>query len=429
MIHAMNRTSEVSVLEEGKERCLTFPEGFFWGCATSPTQVEGETVNEWATFRARDNTTPDDACHHWRRYHYDFRCLASMHLNAYRLGFDWGRLQGGPGEPLQRDASLRYLEMLAELRSLGIEPFLTLFHFACPVWMAEKGGWLHPESPRWFADFTTRLVELTDGEVRYWIPINEPMVYALMGYVCGIFPPQKKYRWRAALRVVRHLREGHALAYEAIKSRLPEAEVGIAKHFKWFSPLRPWHPVDRISAALAIAIFDRWGLRCFVRHERRRVLDFIGVNYYGRLRMKGLSALSPLCGSSPTELARHHADCDDMWEQDPDHLVPCLREVGRRYRLPLFITEYGVATEDESLRTRFLREHLRRCHEAIGYGIDLRGFFYWSLLDNFEWNEGLTKKYGLVAVDFSDPERRRDIRRTGCVYGEIARQNSLRISS
>jgi beta-glucosidase len=398
---------------------VNFPQNFIWGCGTSPTQVEGETVNEWADFAAKDGTTPGDGPRHWRRYRFDFKCIGDMNLNAYRLGFDWGRLQKAPYEPLEREASLRYMEMLAELRSLGVEPFLTLFHFACPRWMAHRGGWHNKEAPHWFADFADRLAEMTDGEVRFWITHNEPIVYTFMSYILGEFPPQQWGRYDRAWTVLRNMVKGHELAMEKIRHHCPEAQIGITKHFKRFMPLRRWHPIDQTSSWVARQLFDRWGLKRF-KH-----CDFVGVNYYGRLRMKGFGGVSPLTGISEEELEQHGASCDDMWEQDPAYLAKCLGEVSRRTGLPIYITENGVATMDEELRQKYLSEHLSALAEAIGKQVDVRGYFYWSLIDNFEWSEGMTKRFGLVSVDFVDENRRREIRPTGRHYARIARANAV----
>lgn len=425
----MTSNTSAAVTPSATNGFRRFPDGFFWGCATSPTQIEGETVNEWAGYIAHDGSTPDDACNHWRRYRHDFRCLSTLNMNSYRFGFDWGRLQPGPFEPFERETSLRYMEMLAELRSHGIEPFLTLFHFACPQWMAHKQGWLHPESPAWFADFAQRLVEMTDGEVRHWITINEPVVYAFMAYVRGMFPPKRRHRYLQACTVLRHMQQAHALAYDAIHKEQPEARVGIAKHVKRFIPMRVWNPLDHLGARLAIRCFDRAWLDGFLHLQDRPISDFLGVNYYGRLRMKLYGAFSPVTGATRHQLHRCGITdtCDDMWEQDAEWLPVCLQALATRHRLPLYISENGVATDNETLRRHWLQAHLLKCHEALENGVDIRGYFYWSLLDNFEWAEGLTKRFGLMAVDFEDPGRRRDIRRTGFHYAAIARKNGVDI--
>ncbi|MFW5856734.1 MAG: glycoside hydrolase family 1 protein [Planctomycetota bacterium] len=403
---------------------LPFPAGFYWGCATSPAQIEGATASEYAGFRARDGATPDDGPDHWTRWEDDLQALGDLGLNAYRIGLDWGRLQPAPGAALAAEPLAQYREMLARLRARRVEPFVTLFHFACPAWMAEAGGWLHRDAPAWFADFARRTADACDG-VRYWITHNEPVVYALMAYIIGEFLPCRRHRPDLALRALRHLRRGHAQAYAAIRARRAEARVGFTKHFKGFQPFRRWHPVDVTTSWLARLLFDRWGTAGFLHHRGRQVCDFVGVNYYGRMRMKGLSGVSPLTGWSPETLARMGAVCDDMWEQDPRWLADCLAELAERTELPLYITENGVATLNEDLRTHYLREHLRGCADAIGRGVALHGFFYWSLLDNFEWSEGLSKRFGLLGVDFGHPDKPRTLRPAAHLLADAARRNAL----
>jgi beta-glucosidase len=419
------RPAEAPALPE--PRILAFPPGFAWGCGTSPTQIEGETMNEWSGFVARDGTSPDDGPNHWRRYRYDFKAMADLGLNAYRLGFDWGRLQRSPFGDFDRETTLRYLEMLAELRGYGVEPYLTLFHFACPKWLAREGGWLNPQAPSMFADFAERVAFITDGEIRHYVTVNEPEVYAFMAYVMREFPPRHHRRLGQCLEALRNLRRGHALAYERIKAKQPNAQIGITKHFKRYLPCRAWHPLDRLVTFCANALFDRWGLSGFLRHAGKPVSDFVGVNYYGRMRMKGFQGLSPLTGHAAEKLKQEYgAECDDMWEQDPTYLADCLREVAARTRLPVYVTENGVATGDEELRTRYLLQHLAACHQAIQGGADVRGYFYWSLLDNFEFGEGLSKRFGLMSVNYVDPNRRRDLRPAGKIYAAIARRNGMK---
>ncbi len=409
-----------------KNEFISFPENFVWGCATSPTQVEGNTVNEWEDFIAKDGSKADDASKHWQRYKYDFNCLASMNLNAYRMGFDWARLQPGPKEPLERDIKLRYMEMLAELRGWGIEPYLTLFHHACPKWFRDMGGWLNPESPELFADFVRRVVVFTDNEIKFWIPINEPNCYAFLAYLAGVFPPQKKARISSYLQVLRNMRKAQAMAYREIKNFNSDASVGASCLVKEVQPSRRWHFVDSISSAMVKRVFGIKTLEGFVNNNGEQIADFIGVNFHGKIRTRGFSALSPMFVKKPI-LKKHNIDCDDMWEQDAAWVPICLNEIYNEYKLPLYVTGHGVATQDEGLRVRQIKSHLLQCNKVIGQGVDLRGYFYWSLLDNFEWGDGLSRHFGLVSVAFDDPTRRRDIRRSGCVFGEIARNKGFYI--
>ncbi len=410
--------------ETGDAQVLLFPEGFAWGSGTCPTQVEGEIVNDWAGYRAADQHTPGDGPNHWRRYRYDFRCMSSMNLNAYRLGFDWGRIQTGPLQPFDREVFLRYMEMLAELRGYGIEPYLTLFHAACPQWLQEEGGWLNPKAPDYFEDFAQKIAENTDGEILHYITMDEPVVYALNAYVFGQFPPFKHNRIDLFLRAVRHLRKGHARAARILKQIHPDARIGIAKHARSFEPLRKWHPLDQISTRITDKVLNQWGLSKFLRHRSESLCDFLMVNYEGRLRFRNLTPFAPRSDFTDRELEARGAVCDDKWEMAPNALPRILRELGKRTGLPLLVTG-GISTPNESLRIRLLKQHLRACYDAIDYGVDVRGFFYWPLIDSFDWRDGYKYQSGLVSVNFSSPERRRDIRRTGCVYREIARRNGL----
>ena len=191
---------------------LTLPDDFILGTATSPIQVEGEIFSDWSDFVARDGSRPNNGPNHWRRYRFDFRCMADMNLKAYRLGFEWARLQRGPRADFDREVMFRYLEMLAELRGYGVQPFLSLFNFSSPMWLAKKGGWLADDAPDLFADFVDRVAIMTDGEVKHWVTMHEPMLYSLMAYVMGEFPPRCGGSRKQCLRALGNPQRGHALA-------------------------------------------------------------------------------------------------------------------------------------------------------------------------------------------------------------------------
>ena len=404
-----------------------FPDGFLWGAASSPTQVEGDTRNEWADFIARDGGHADEGCDAWADFERDFRLLETMGLTAFRIGLDWGRLQPAPGAPLDAAAAARYRQMLDWLSARGIAPFVTLFHFACPRWMAERGGWANPSAPAWFEDFARRVAAL-ELPVVHWITVNEPCVYLTMSHLIGLFPPRRRFAFPAGWRALRHLVLGHRFARAALCAANPTAKVGITKHFKHFMPYRPWHPVDLLNAWLCNAIFSRYLLEAFLRESGSGVrstswtgCDFIGVNYYGRMRVKGFSDVSPVSGAPRELFGRLNVVCDDMWEQDPPRLARLLPDLTRRYGLPLYVTESGFATEDEELRVRLLKEHVASMREAVGEGADLRGYFYWALTDNFEWAEGYSKKFGLAGVDFNAHGKPRTLRPIAEAYARLSR--------
>lgn len=407
--------------EAGRAEALPgpVPADFYWGCGTSPTQIEGQTVNEWAPFVSRDGRRADDGPDHWRRWREDFGLLDGLGANAYRIGLDWGRLQPAAQAPLDPAVLDHYTAMLADLRRRGIEPFLTLFHFACPTWLAAQGGWLHPQAPAYFDDFVGRLLRALPP-IRYWITFNEPAVHVFMAYALGEFPPCRRRRFDLALRALHRQRDAHRRVFARLKAADGAHQIGITKHVKYFSPLYPWHPLHRLTARLAKGLFDRWGLDPFLRAGAQKTADFLGINFYGRMRMCCFNGVSPLTGFPPEMLEQHGMACDDMWEQDPDRLVDCLSEAAGRTGLPLFITENGVATRDEDLRCRYLVEHVRNVQTALAQGIDLRGYFYWSLIDNYEWGEGLSKRFGLIGVDFDHPRRPRQPRPAAALYHRIA---------
>jgi beta-glucosidase len=396
-----------------------FPREFLWGAATSPTQVEGNTVNEWASFIARDGSTPDEGGDHWLRFEEDASALTRLNLNSYRLGLDWGRLQHGPYHDLDETALDRYRQMLSCLRTRGVKPMITLFHFACPYWLAARGGWLAPDSPELFADFVNRLLQ-AGIESEHWITVNEPGVYVTMAYLMGLFPPRKRFNFFSAAKALRNLVTGHILAYRLLKARNHSAQVGIAKHFKRAIAHRSWHPLDRLSAFIIRHFFARRILHAFTFYEGDRVADFIGMNFYGKLRVQGFRDISPISGDPGGYLGRNGLLCDDMWEQDAGWLPECVAEVQAETGLPVYITECGFATGEERLRSLLLYEHLRAVEEALRRGVDIRGFFYWSLVDNFEWAEGLEKKFGLLGIDFTHPERPRTLRPAGTLLSRVA---------
>lgn len=407
-----------------EDRALHFPPGFLWGAATSPTQVEGKTCNEWRSFVARDGSTCDGTSTHWTQWQRDFALLSELGLGAYRMGLDWARLQPAPLAALDTEVLAQYRTMIEALTHDGIEPIITLFHFASPTWLSEAGGWEHPQSIEYFADFVRRVSDAR-LPVRYWITFNEPGVYMTMAYLIGLFPPHRRFSFLQAGRVLEHQGLAHKLARRILRDGNPEAQVGFTKHFKRFLPYRPWHPLDEINVRIIRTFFDDRVLAAFMEDGGRAGCDFLGVNYYGRMRVKGFGDVSPVSGAPAALFEQFGTSCDDMWEQDPHWFPTLLQRLGKTYCVPMIITESGFATSDDGLRQRLLDEHLLALHHAIDAGCDVRGFIYWSLFDNFEWAEGVSKRFGLAAVDFSAPDMPRSIRSSGYHYGAIARANAI----
>lgn len=414
-----------------------FPRGFRWGVATSAYQFEGDNTGaDWwaweARGRIRDGSRSGRACDWWRAAERDFDLIAGLHLNAVRLSVEWSRLEPAPGR-WDAAAMDRYLAMLRGLRDRGLEPMVTLNHFTLPQWVAVRGGWAWRGIVGAFAAFVARVVAAAGDLVDRWITLNEPMGYLLSAYLLGQFPPGRRNPV-AFVRAVRHSLEAHAAAYRAVHAAQPAAQVGLAVYLR---PVVPEHPRG-VEAALAARLdyLLNWLYPDAVRSGwlpgagrlRPRAngevggLDFLGVNYYTRtlLRRDVRRPQTLFVRAAPPQ----GADLADrgFGEIYPDGLLAVLRRA-RRYGVPLYVTENGLPDAADRLRPRFLVEHLRRVAQALDEGCPVRGYYHWSIVDNFEWNDGWSLRFGLYALD--QRTQARTARPSAALYAAIARRNAL----
>jgi beta-glucosidase len=409
---------------------LKFPPGFLWGTATSPTQVEGHIENEWTNFTAQDGGNCRIACDHYHRYPEDIESMARLGANAYRFGIEWSRLQSAPFAPLNPGELARYVHLLDCLQQKGITPMVVLHHFSNPAWINAAGGWTNAATVPAFVDFVRQLVAALKDRVHLWNTFNEPDTYACLAYVLGGFPPQQKWRLGRFYQAISHMARAHVQASRIIRrdgnaGRKPE--VGIAKNWTFFHAYKNISPWDRTTAFACHYTFNKFVLNAFLGGGRHDDSTFIGLNYYGRVRFHHFRAMIPASGMPVKHLDDFGFVCDDMVERYPEGMVKILSYFQRRFRLPLYITEHGAASPDEKFRARDLRENLAALHRAMAGGADVRGFFYWSLLDNFEWQFGYTKKFGLLAVDFADEKLTRTPKPLAEVYAGICRNNSVQL--
>jgi beta-glucosidase len=401
---------------------LKFPENFLWGTGTSPTQVEGRVTNEWTDYVAADGGNCRVACDHYHRYEEDVNWMSRLGVNAYRMGIEWSRLQAAPFAPLNRNELERYVHLLDCLKAANITPMVVLHHFSNPPWITSAGGWLNPAAIPAFVDYVKKLVSALKGRVYLWNTFNEPDTYASLTYLLGGFPPFHKWRFASYRKIIKHMAEAHAQASRVIRregggGKTPE--VGIAKNWTSFGAFQTFAVWDHFLAAVSHHAFNRFVLDEFLGGSRREASTFLGVNYYGRARLNHFQALVPTSGVSHEQLKQLGIVCDDMFERHPSGFGKLLKQFHRRYGLPIYITEHGAASTDEDFRIRDLTQHLRELRAAMDGGVDVRGFFYWSLLDNFEWQFGYTKKFGLLSVDFSDSKLPRRMTRVGKFYSGI----------
>ena len=423
-----------------------FPAGFLWGAATSAHQVEGgNRRNDWWRFEQRPGVVrggrgSGDACGHYGRFDADFALAAADGHNAHRLSLEWSRIEPDRGR-IDACAVAHYHDVFASLKRHRIVPVVTLHHFTNPLWIADAGGWESRATVDRYADFVRFCAREFGGEVDWWCTVNEPEVFAFRGWSEGIWPPGVRDDSRA-LEVIANQLEAHGRAFHVLHAEDRAdadgdgiaARVGFAKHYVQLEALRAWHPLDRLQALLERRVFVEAieqatsegvvdlsipGAKRVKRvlPELEGALDYYGLNYYTRWRVRSLSAVPHV--ATPGALLN-----DLGWEVWPDGLRRALLAAGR-FGKPVLVTENGVADAHDTIRPGALLAFAGAMHAAIAQGVDVRGYLHWSLLDNFEWSDGWHGRFGLYAVDPGDPALTRTRRRSAEVLARLARANAI----
>jgi beta-glucosidase len=416
-----------------------FPQGFLWGTATASHQVEGNNFNNnwWAweqePGRIIGNHKSGLACDWWGgRWREDFDRAAEAGQNSLRLSIEWSRIQPAPGR-WDEDALDHYREMLRGLHERNMIPMVTLHHFTDPLWLADFGGWETELVIEYFEKYTRKVVEALKEYASLWITINEPNVLTTFAYVIGNFPPGKQ-DIRAAFKVYENMLRAHAAAYRAVHSIQPTARVGVAINYRGFQPAKSWFPPDGLAAWLQSTTFNDLFPRALLTGAmslslwRKRIpeikgtQDFLGINYYTKERVSfSLSNSQELFGRRfyPSE-----ADLSDngFIANEPTGMFESLKWA-RQFNVPVFVTENGVEDADDDLRPRYLAQHIHQVWRAVNFNWPVRGYFHWSLVDNFEWERGWTQRFGLWELETETQARRK--RSSVDLYAEICRQNGL----
>ncbi len=379
---------------------------FLWGAATAAHQVEGG--NRWNDWWALEEAgrlphRSGEACRHFELYESDFDLARSLGHNAHRLSLEWSRIEPEEGRG-SAGALAHYTRVVAALCARGLEPFVTLQHFTLPAWLARRGGWLAADAEERYLAFVERVARALSGQVRHWITINEPTVYVKHAYVSCDWPPCGARSWPSAVRALRKLGRAHVAAYDLLHRQQADARVGIAHSAPYVVPCNPGRARDRLTAWLRNQSLNVMPFRCFGR-PAREALDFIGINYYARqvVRSEGLSPFGRECTTDHHGGRRHFSQLG--WEVLPAGLREVLHHYSR-FGLPLYVTENGIATRDEDERTQYLRDHVASLMQARAEGVDVRGYFWWSLMDNYEWAAGREPRFGLYETDYPTQERR-----------------------
>ncbi len=416
-----------------------FPRGFLWGTATASHQVEGYNLNNnwWAWEQQPGHIANGDksgaACDWWGgRWREDLDRACESGQNAHRFSIEWSRIQPKP-DIWDETALDRYREMARWLREHNMTPLVTLHHFSDPLWLGEKGGWENEAVVEQFAAYTRKVVEALKEYVNLWVTINEPNVYAAVGYVSCEFPPAKQ-SLLSAMRVYTNMVRAHAAAYHAIHEIQPTARVGIAQHLRGFFPARRWYPVDHLAANFVHWIFNytftdalvsgvmRYPGRSYRIPGAKGTQDYIGVNYYSQQVMP-FDLLHPSC-----VFEQHHfppgaevAKSNNI-ANVPEGIFYWLKWA-KHYNLPIIITENGIDGTNDDLRVRYLIQHIHQVWRAVNFNFPVKGYFFWSLVDNFEWDRGWTQRFGLWELDVETQKRAK--RPSADLYEAICRENGL----
>ena len=403
---------------------LSFPDGFYWGSATAAHQVEGNLTNNWTEHEERKNLERSgDACDHWNRWKDDFQLMSNLGLTSYRFSIEWSRLEPEPGE-WNKEALDVYSEMIDDLIVRGIRPVVTLHHFSHPKWWEEKGGFANRNNLPEFLSYCERVFDALSDRVETWVTINEPTVFSAMGYTLGMFPPGRR-SIRLTLRVMRNLMRGHAMVYHSLKKKRPEVRIGVAKNVTLFDPRNRWSPIDwPISRLLEWLWNGAWrngiqkGRMLFSKIPGAKdSLDFVGLNYYTHF-ITGL--FIPTKGELQFPKRKHEIATEFGYPMYAEGFRRAIEFVAP-LNVPIEITENGVADAEDTLRPEHLMRHLWIVSEAIKDGFDIRSYHHWSLMDNFEWAEGYSMRFGLHHVNFET--QKRTLRPSGEMYRDIIEAN------
>ena len=386
-----------------------FPENFLWGAAYSSHQVEGNNFNnDWWEWEQKGKTKEKSgwACDSWNRYIIDHQLVEDLGCNAFRISLEWSRIE--PEEGIFSEEALdHYRKVLIDLEKRGVKRVLTLFHWTLPIWFAKRYGWHHPQSPEIFSKYCKKVVDFLGDEIDIFLTINEPRLILNRGYLKGDFPPGK-HNPVLFFEARKNLAEAHNLCYEIIKKRKSNLPVGITQFCNDFkSGIK-----GKIFRKIVEKIEDFYNWIFFKKIEGK--FDFVGINYYFGVFVYPFPPFHKMI--KPNGIVTEMG-----WGIHPDGLQEILKNAWRKYEKPIYIFENGIADGEDVYRKDYIKKHIGAIQNAIGEGVDVRGYFYWSLIDNFEWCEGYSKKFGLCEVDFETMERRP--RKSYYAYRDIIQKN------
>jgi beta-glucosidase len=431
-------------LSDSSSRAMNFPTDFLWGVSTAAHQVEGgNNNNQWSAWEAAGRIRSGDicgqACDWWTNAERDFDLAQLMGLNALRLSVEWSRIEPEENH-WDLQALKRYRTALLGLRQRGIKPMVCLHHFTHPLWFEAGGAFLKPNAAPIFVRFVQHVVEALGDVCQDWVTFNEPNVYAALGYVLGEYPPGKTSEVATAVRVANAMARAHAQAYHAIHRLQSHALVGWAHNYVVFEAANHRSRLDRWTAGLLSQLFNEIFLSAIENGRldfplnladgdvasAKGTCDFVGLNVYSRFHVAfSAEKSSQLFADVFVPAHVPQGDCGvekPYGEAYPEAIGVAVRRASRLHK-PIYILENGVPDAGDRIRPWLLVNAVKQLHDLLREGHDIRGYFHWTLIDNFEWTEGWNLRFGLVALDPLTQER--TMRQSGELYSAIARANAL----
>lgn len=453
----------------------TFPAGFVWGAAAASYQIEGawdedgKGLSIWDVEVRRpgqiwQGNTGDVACDHYHRYAEDVALMREIGLGAYRFSISWPRVfPNGTGALNQRGLDF-YDKLVDELLAKGVEPWATLYHWDLPHELFLRGGWLNPDIPQWFADYTTAVVERLSDRVSHWMTLNEPQCFIGMGYFSAdcAHAPSLKLRLSDALLAVHHCLMAHGMGVRAIRAAARKPPI-----VGWAPVGTAFYPASNSAADIeavrqatvdvpanslwtntwfgdpvVLGHYPETGLRAFGKHVPNfaakdfeticQPLDFYGVNTYMAAKVQAGQDGKPVVLPQPPGFPHTHMD----WYQTPEALYWGPKLMAERYKLPIVVTENGMSGIDwvsldgkvhDPQRIDFLNRYLLALRRAASEGVDIRGYFHWSIMDNFEWASGYKHRFGLIHVDYET--QKRTLKDSAYWYREVIQTNGASLGA
>lgn len=431
---------------------MQFPETFLWGAATAAYQIEGAALQDgkgpsiWDIFAAQPGATwlnqnGEIACDHYHRYAGDVRLMKEIGLQAYRFSISWPRVQPEGAGKINIIGLDFYSRLVDELLAAGIQPFITLYHWDLPHALHRRGGWLNPDSPKWFAEYAAAVADALSDRVIHWMTFNEPQIFSRAGYVTGAHAPGMRLPLADVLQLEHHILLAHGSAVQALRTSgsqpvkiglaacgfpvvpASESAADVSAARQYMFTIRDGNPENNSwwLDPIFLGHYPEDGLALFAGqlpeigdHDMQLIsqpLDFFAVNFYfGPTIRQGETGPEVV----PYEMGYAHTGFRE-WPITPGILHWGPKFYFERYELPIYITENGCSHPDRIFvdgevhdphRIDFLQRYLAQLHRAMEEGVDVRGYFYWSLMDNIEWADGVKARFGLIHVDFGTQQRR-----------------------